>query len=93
MGATRLSYTDRRPYTIVRVISPKKIEVQPDNFKRVDKNGMSEMQSYEFTPDPTAPTTIVTHRKNGRWVIEGESQGQGTAFLIGERDAYHDFSF
>ncbi len=93
MGATRLGWTDRHPYTIIEVLGPKRIKVQSDNATRVDKNGMSECQEYLYEPDPTGGVEEVTLRKNGRWVTKGESQGQGTAFALGYRKKYHDFSF
>lgn len=93
MGATVIMWSDRYAVTIVEV-SPngKSVKVQSDNYKRTDTNGMSENQSYEFSPNPDAPITTYTLRKNGRWVHQGSSMnGQGLA--IGFRDAYHDFSF
>jgi hypothetical protein len=93
MGATRLSYTDRHAYTVIKVINPKMIVVQRDIATRTDKNGMSESQTYEYAADPEGSTDIVTLRKNGRWVVRGESAKQGTSFLIGFRKQYHDYSF
>ena len=86
MGATRLYYTDRRPYTIVRVISPVTIEVQEDRATRADTNGMSECQSYTFEPDPDAPVIRVRLTKRG-W------SHRGAVFLLGRRECYHDHSF
>jgi len=93
MGATELCYTDRRPYTIVEVVNEKTIMVQVDSSRRTDSNGMSECQEYEFTPNTSSNKIIVTRRKNGAWVIRGESMKGGTRFLIGHRSKYHDFSF
>lgn len=93
MGVTRLGWTDRYPGTIVEVINPKTVIVQADSYKRIDKNGMSECQNYEFAPDFSAPREVVTLRKNGRWVTKGEPMTNGTTWVIGRREKYHDFSF
>ena len=96
MGATRLSWTDRSPYTVVKVLGPKKIVVVSDRATRTDNHGMSESQSYTFeTPsegDEDYSETVLTLRPNGRWVAKGDSQ-KGTPFAIGYRNKYHDFSF
>ncbi len=93
MGATELQWTDRSPYTIVEVKSASRIVVQADSSKRIDGNGMSESQDYEYSPNPNGRKVVVTLRKNGRWVAEGQPAKNGTTFAIGYRDAYHDFSF
>jgi hypothetical protein len=93
MGATELLYTDRHACTIVEVVNDKTIVVQADNSRRTDSNGMSECQSYEYSPNPNAPKVTVTLRKNGRWVRKGEGMKNGTTFAVGGRDEYHDYSF
>jgi hypothetical protein len=93
MGATRLSWTDRDPYTIIEVRSPKRIVVQADDARRSDANGMSESQSYLFIPDPNGHKVVLTLRKNGKWVPEGEPLKGAGSFLIGSRGKYHDYSF
>lgn len=92
IGATEIVGSDRYPYTVVEVLSDKKIVVQADDYKRTDKNGMSESQTYEYTPNPNSLRVVVTLRKNGRWVREGES-GKGRGFAIGHRDAHQDPHF
>lgn len=47
MGATEVVGSDRYPYTIVKVVNPKKIVVQRDDYRRTDNNGQSELQTYE----------------------------------------------
>lgn len=89
MGATQLCWTDRHAYTVVEVKSPKRIVVQADKAIRVDSNGMSESQKYEFVPQPDAPKVTLTLRKNGQW----KPVGGGNTFAIGYRSEYHDFSF
>lgn len=93
MGCTRLAWTDRHAFTVVEVVNTKTIKVRQDHAKRIDTNGVSESQTYEYTADPNAPIITVTLRKNGRWVEKGESAKHGTAYSIGSRNEYHDFSF
>lgn len=92
-GATAHVGSDRYPYTVVEVISDKKLVVQRDEFRRTDSNGFSESQTYEYTANPDAEKVVITLRGNGRWVRQGESAKGGTGFSIGHRSAYQDPSF
>lgn len=47
-GATYRIGSDCYPYTIVEVVSPRKVMVQRDEYRRTDKNGISEAQTYSF---------------------------------------------
>jgi hypothetical protein len=104
MGVTFLCWTDRRPGTIVNVnISDRywDIVVQEDNARRIDKNGMSEDQEYEYTPNTGAALQHYRfdnekpengwrarfQNETGRWVF---ADGK---ICIGRREKYHDFSF
>lgn len=94
MGATVLGWTDRYAATIVEVKNNgKTVVVQEDNAKRVDSNGMSEAQTYEYTPNMDAPRKTYTRRRNGQYVRQGESMKGGGRIAIGYRNHYHDFSF
>lgn len=86
MGATILCWTDRHAGTIVKV-TPTQIHVQHDSAKRIDTNGMSECQDYEYTPNPKAPIEVFRRTKRGY------RNASGNALLIGKRDEYYDFSF
>lgn len=88
MGCTILSWTDRNAATIVRVIDTKTIEIQEDSAKRVDRNGMSDCQTYEFTPNPDASIQTVKLSKAGAWKTQG-----GQTVMIGRREKHYDFSF
>ena len=102
MGATMLAWTDRNACTIIEVFqigNDIAVKVQRDSAKRIDDNGMSEDQTYEYTADPQAPTYNYRFR-NGTWeqVIFGEQTKrwkriEGNGLRIGTRDSYHDFSF
>lgn len=89
MGATLISWSDRYPYTIIQVITDRKIVVQEDNATRIDSNGVSESQNYEYSPNPDGQTYTLTKRKNGQWKVSKD----GTKFAIGYRSKYYDYSF
>jgi hypothetical protein len=86
MGATILYWTDRTAATIVRVVSEQTIDVQADRATRIDDNGMSEVQVYEYTPNPAAPVLRFRLTKRG-W------RCKGAGLAIGERRQYHDYGF
>lgn len=89
MGATMCLYTDRVPYTVIKVVSDRKIIVQADNAKRLDNNGMSESQDYEYTSNPEGEVKVLTFRKDKCWRVMGDTQ----YFHIGSRIKYHDYGF
>ncbi len=93
MGVTLGVGSDRYPWTVSAVLGLKRIVVQRDQYRRTDKNGMSESQTYEFTRDPDGSTRTLTLRKNGRWVEVGESMNGGGSWGVGHRDAYQDPHF
>lgn len=101
MPATLLSWTDRNPATVIEVNNAKRyIVVQDDDYRRIDSNGMSESQEYEYTPNPEGSTRIFRKDKKGQWVqhyVNPETkrlvQSRGRGLLLGRREAYFDFSF
>lgn len=94
MGATILMWTDRHAATIIEVSkSGKSIVVQRDNAKRTDNLGMSDAQSYEYTPNPNGTKTTYTLRKNGAWVRKGSGMKNGERLGIGYRNEHYDYSF
>lgn len=103
MGATILGWTDRNAVTITDVFTAGKrtyITAQQDHAKRIDTNGMSESQDYEYTPNPNgALYNFRQNPTNGRWeeVYKNPETGRwiksGRGLRIGDRDEYYDFSF
>lgn len=90
MGATIGVGSDSYPATIIYISKNKHtIFLQEDHSKRIDKNGMSESQEYEYIRDATAPIQKATLRKNGKYAVVGSKQSIG----IGFRRRYYDFSF
>ncbi len=98
MGATELWAKDRHAGTIVEILhktdgSVKGFKWQQDDTKRIDNNGMSDSQQYEYTPNTNAMTYTVILRKNGRYVRKGESMNQGISYMVGERCEFYDYTF
>lgn len=84
MPATVLHWTDRTAGTVIRVSpSGKTIDVQADTATRIDRNGMSEAQSYTFARNPQGRVFTFRLGRDGRW----------RGVVLGERAQYHDFSF
>jgi hypothetical protein len=102
MGATLLGWTDRDPATIVEVQKTKAgawvIAVQEDNAQRVDNNGFSESQQYDYSPNPEGYKQWFrfdegkgwrgVSLKGKRWLLNGNK-----GLRIGEREKFYDFSF
>ncbi len=81
--------TDRVPATIIKVsASGQTITLQRDRSTRVDSNGMSDAQTYEFGRDLEGTTTTARFSKRDR--VYRTSGGQQVS--VG-RSRYHDFSF
>jgi hypothetical protein len=93
MGVTETRWTDRRAYTLIEVLSDKRVVVQEDKARRTDNNGMSESQTYEYTPDPNGTKRVLTLRKDGAWREVGSKKSGASGWLFGVRRAYHDYSF
>lgn len=93
MGATEISWSDRAPFTITKVINEKTIEVQADKV-RWGGPGYREMgdnSKWVCEPNPEGVVYTLTKRKNGKWIRKEESI-KGRPFRIGERDSHHDDS-
>jgi len=100
-GATLLMWTDRHAATVVEVFKKGKFDyivIQMDEAKRVDNNGLSDNQSYEYVRNPAGRKEIfkvtdkgfknVRINGNGRYVQTGVY-----GLMVGVRREYHDFSF
>lgn len=92
MPSTIVLHTDRLPATVVRVTA-REVVVQEDLARRVDDNGMSEDQRYDYEPDPNGQLRRFTRRRDGRYWARGTATGSGISLVLGVRRMYHDFSF
>ena len=90
MGATIHIGSDSHPATVIQVTrNGQRVVVQEDIATRTDSNGMSESQSYTYSPNPNGTTYIVTLRKDGRYRVTGGKM----PVSIGFRRKYYDYSF
>lgn len=100
-GATVLQWSDRKPATVIEIFTKGKFDyivVQEDNAKRIDDNGMSDIQEYEYTPNTDGVTNVFRITDDGyQHVYKSETgryvKGSGLGLAIGRREMYHDFSF
>lgn len=99
MGATLTYYSDREAATVVEW-DGKILAITKDDYKRVDDNGMSEDQQYEYTSNPAGPRYYFRRDKHGRWqrVMKSEETNRwckvrGPGLVLGFRRKYYDFSF
>ena len=89
-GATIYSGSDKYPATIVYVSSNgKKITLQKDLFTRLDKNGCSEVQEYEYKPNPNGELIKASLRKDNCFRVTGTNQ----LVHVGTRTRYFNYSF
>jgi hypothetical protein len=91
MPATVLAWTDRYGATVTWVSpSGKTCRVRECIARRIDKNGMSEAQEYEYSENLAAPEREFRLGKRG-WREAGRGNGNGLS--LGHRSEYHDYSF
>jgi len=97
-GATVLHWTDRSAYFVNSVSADgKEVVIERAKAVRVDNNGMSEAQDYNYERDPQAqPETIkFTY---GKWRRVYRELGGKTTYspiniIFGTMREYYDFSF
>ena len=94
MGVTEYCWSDRHAYEITEVIDDRHIIIRRLDYKRIDNNGMSECQDYEYTSNPDNHSIKLFLTKQGQWKerIGSHSLGCNT-FGIGRAEEYYDFSF
>ncbi len=95
MGVTECMWSDREPYEIVAVDDDRHITIRRLDYKRVDDNGMSECQDYEYFSNPDNMAIRLFKDKNGRWVRRVGRNGvdRSSGWVIGFAERYFDFSF
>ena len=95
MGVTQTLWSDRHAFEVIEVKDDRHITVRQLTAKRVDKNGMSECQDYEFTSDERNPKYRLYKTKKGRWVIRVGTRGVDSSYgwYIGRASEYYDPSF
>ena len=90
MGVTICHYSDRAVGTITRVSKTgKSFWFKHDIKKRVDNNGMSDSQTYEYTENPEANEIPVRMNRRGIYMTLKSRY----PVVLGVKNAFHDFSF
>ncbi len=90
MGGTYVMWTDRKAVTVVEVSrTGHRVVTQDDTATRVDSNGMSDAQRYEFSRDENGTLRTFTRRKDGAY----RETGGTSRLLLGARQHYYDYSF
>lgn len=88
--ATICHWTDRSPATVIKVThNGRRLVLQADKAIRIDKNGMTDVQSYLYEIDPEGTLYHATLRKDGSFRLVGSKQ----TVSLGSRRKYHDYSF
>jgi len=90
MGATIQLWSDRIAGTIVRITKTKKtIFIQEDAASRIDRNGISESQRYEYTPNSKGNVYRASLRKYGRFRVSKTNE----LVSIRVRRKFYDYFF
>lgn len=63
-GVTEYGYSDRHPYEVVEVVNQKHIFIRAMESKRIDNNGMSDCQEYEYIRNTNNPKIELVLRNN-----------------------------
>ena len=100
MGVTICMWTDRHAGTIIDIQNGMLV-VTKDDVKRIDSNGISESQSYEYTTNYDGYQHFWKKDRKGKWCEYYRNQetnrfnkrGSSSHLGIGYRDHYYDFSF
>lgn len=90
IGATISFHSDRVATTLIQVTHKgKRLILQRDKATRIDHNGMSEIQEYNYEKDTNGEIYTATLRKDGAYRLVGGTE----RVSLGVRREYYDFSF
>lgn len=65
--ATEYLYSDSHAYEVVEVIDQKHLFIRRLKAIRIDKNGMSDSQSYKYEKDENSSTIELEQDRFGKW--------------------------
>jgi hypothetical protein len=89
-GVTICYWSDCEPATIIAISrTGHKITIQEDSSKRLDKNGISECQEYEYATNPEGTVHTASLRSDGTYRLASSK----TRVSLKGRRKFHDFSF
>ena len=63
-GVTEYHWSDRTPYEVIEVINQKHIIIRKMDYKRIDNNGMSDTQDYQYISNENNPKYELVLRNN-----------------------------
>lgn len=89
--ATLQRHSDRNVYLVILATAARAL-LQRVNVTRIDDNGMSESQTYEYSPNPDGAIITATKRKDGTWKEIGV-RGRSGRVYFNRANEYYDFSF
>lgn len=93
MGVTERIGSDCYPYTVVNVISDKKIEVTRDTATATENSNYFGSQEYAYESNMDGNRMVLSRRKNGRWYQVGQKMECWSGFRLGHRRYYQDPHF
>lgn len=92
MGVTINFYSDSKAATIIQISHKgKRIVLRQDKATRIDHNGVSESQTYNYETDLDGSIYVATLRKDGAYRLVGATTG--STITLGVRREYYDYSF
>ena len=93
MGVTEYCWSDTHAYEIIAVKDERHITVRRLDHKRIDNNGMSDSQQYEYFSNEANHTCELFFTKQGVWRERiGRHLGCNT-WGVGRAREYYDYSF
>ncbi len=91
--ATEYYWSDRKPYEVVKVINQKHIFIRELDAKRIDNNGMSDSQHYEYSSNENNKE-IELKFTYGHWrIIRKDKSSIRINISFGCAEKYYDYSF
>lgn len=84
--------SDRYGATVVSA-TPSAVTVQEDTYKAQPDSDYFGNQKFDHFPNPDGRSWTFTRRKNGAFVLKGDSARSGIGVSVGHRDTYFDPSF
>lgn len=91
-GVTEMCYSDRHPYEVVEIIDKRHLMIRRMNSKRIDNNGQSECQEYEYSSNLNATPIKIFKSKTGWREQRGRKLGS-TRYAVGFMEEYYDPCF
>lgn len=85
MGVTQVRWTDRYPFTVIKVNTPRMLTIQAD---KVVPEPHPSGYAKEISQDPDGQVLTIRHHRDDKWYDNG-----GTVYTVGKRAYYYDHGF